>query len=178
MHVRPLCLPDDEGPLRALDTSFTTDAFFEVVQVDDGFLLVELSLDGPVTKRFPLDDLDEAGAWDTTRVAVEGEALAAFLAAKWQRWNRRLVIQHLYVDAPYRRRGIGRSLVEAALSDGVAAGMRTAWVETSSWNVPGIRAWRAMGFALSGLDVTLYRGTSAEGEDALFLARDLGATLP
>jgi hypothetical protein len=40
-------------------------------------------------------------------------------------------------------------------------------------NVPAVRAYRRLGFALCGLDTTFYRGTPAAGEVALFFTRDL-----
>ncbi len=42
-------------------------------------------------------------------------------------------------------------------------------------NAPAIAAYRAMGFELCGLDRLLYRSTPAEGETALFMARELAA---
>ncbi|QTR01699.1 GNAT family N-acetyltransferase, partial [Saccharothrix algeriensis] len=60
-----------------------------------------------------------------------------------------------------------------ALDHGRSRGARTAWLETSNVNVPAVRAYLRMGFTLCGLDTTLYRGTPAEGEIALYLARNL-----
>jgi len=48
---------------------------------------------------------------------------------------------------------------------------RHIWLETSSLNAPGVAAYRALGFSLSGVDLTLYDGTPAEGETALFFSR-------
>jgi ribosomal protein S18 acetylase RimI-like enzyme len=97
------------------------------------------------------------------------------VATEHDSWNSRVVIWHLYVDASRRRRGIGRRLLETALAAAVEAGMRVAWLETSNLNVPGVRAYERLGFEICGLDTTLYTGTPAEGEIALFLARPLGA---
>jgi ribosomal protein S18 acetylase RimI-like enzyme len=47
------------------------------------------------------------------------------------------------------------------------------WLETSNLNVPGIRAYRRLGFELCGADATLYLGTPAASEQALFFARPL-----
>jgi ribosomal protein S18 acetylase RimI-like enzyme len=77
------------------------------------------------------------------------------------------------VDAARRRRGIGRQLLETALAPAREAGARTAWVETSNLNLPGVRAYERLGFQLCGLDTSLYVGTAAEGEVALFLSRTL-----
>ncbi|MGC8488463.1 MAG: hypothetical protein ACP5QO_09645 [Clostridia bacterium] len=47
------------------------------------------------------------------------------------------------------------------------------WLEVSNLNVPAINAYEALGFTVVGLDTSLYRGTRARGEVALFMARDL-----
>jgi ribosomal protein S18 acetylase RimI-like enzyme len=99
------------------------------------------------------------------------------VATQHEAWNGRVVVWHLYVDVDHRRRGIGRRLLETALAEALDAGMHVAWLETSSLNVPGVRAYERLGFEVCGLDTTLYTGTRAEGEVALFLARPLVAGL-
>ncbi|CAL9338026.1 hypothetical protein SUDANB95_00207 [Actinosynnema sp. ALI-1.44] len=59
------------------------------------------------------------------------------------------------------------------LAEGRRRAARTAWLETSSVNVPAVRAHQRMGFTPCGLDTTLYAGTPADGETALFLAKPL-----
>jgi ribosomal protein S18 acetylase RimI-like enzyme len=95
------------------------------------------------------------------------------VATRYEAWNRRVVIWHLYVSGEYRRRGVGGRLLETALAAAREAGARTAWLETSNLNVPAVRAYERLGFVLCGLDTTLYDGTPAEGEVALFFSRRL-----
>jgi len=168
MEIRELRLPDDAPALAALDTSFTTERVYDV---DARFQLTVRALATPLTKRYPLD-LSETPC-DAGFVALDGGATVGLVATAYQAWNRRLVVWHLYVQGGQRRRGIGRRLVERALALGARRGALTAWLETSNLNLPAVEAYRRMGFELCGLDTTLYRGTSAEGEVALFLARDL-----
>ena len=56
---------------------------------------------------------------------------------------------------------------------GLRRGALHLWVETSNLNVPGIRAYRRMRFELCGADTTLYLGTPAANEQALFFALPL-----
>ena len=70
-----------------------------------------------------------------------------------------------------RRRGVARALLQAVDVHAVASGARNVWLETSSLNAPGVVAYRSLGFSLSGIDLTLYDGTAAEGEVALFFSR-------
>ncbi|WP_433264994.1 GNAT family N-acetyltransferase [Actinosynnema sp. CS-041913] len=165
LRYRPMTPAD----LLALDDSFTTDTVFDVVSNPLGFALEPVPVDPPLVKVYPPDedDLPTDGF-----VAVDDE-LRGFVSLEIVGWHRRLVLRQVTVAPSHRGRGIGRRLVELALDYGRANDARTAWLETSNVNVPAIRAYQRMGFALCGLDTTLYRGTPAEGEIALYLAKAL-----
>jgi ribosomal protein S18 acetylase RimI-like enzyme len=171
IEIRELRLPEDGAAVRELDTSFTTDVVYDVVRTGDSFRLAPTRVAPAVTKRFPLDDLDDDAGQG--HLAVAAGRACGLLVTGYERWNRRLVIRHLYVHSQDRRRGVGRCLVERALHEAAAHGARTVWLETSSLNYPGVQAYLRLGFELCGLDTTLYRGTPSEGETALFLARSL-----
>jgi len=170
--VRSANLPRDAAGISALDTSFTTSWVYDVAVAGDAIHLHPRDLELALTKRFPLDDLeDPERPYDQAWVAVEGETIVGFAAASYASWNRRLVLWHLYVDPRQRRRGIARELLRGVDAHAAARGARNIWLETSSVNAPGIAAYRSMGFALTGVDLTLYDGTPAEGETALFFSR-------
>ncbi|MEU4768682.1 GNAT family N-acetyltransferase [Actinosynnema sp. NPDC023794] len=159
----------DLDQVAALDDSFTTDTVLEVVAAPEGFTLRPTPVDPPLHKVFPPDD-DPDG---TVFVAADGPRVRGFVTVDLEEWHRRLVIRQVTVAPGHRGRGIGRALVEHACAHGREHGALTAWLETSSVNVPAVRAYRRLGFALCGLDTTFYRGTPAGGEVALFFARDL-----
>jgi ribosomal protein S18 acetylase RimI-like enzyme len=141
---------------------------------DDGLIwLEEQRLDAPITKSFPLNDLhDPIMPWTIGLVAVdEADRVIGFVAAEFRAWNRRLVLWHLYVDRAARGKGVARRLVDAIQAQAERAGALHIWLETSNLNVPGVKAYAQLGFHVSGLDSTLYDGTSAQGEFALFLSR-------
>lgn len=178
IELRDAELPADAAAIMELDTSFSTDVVFAVARSETGLLLRETTLSQPLTKRFPLDDLDDPHRpWTFARLAIADGRVCGFVAVGYQQWNRRLTLWHLYVHPNHRRLGIARMLVESAARFGVQEGALLLWLETSNLNVPGIRAYRRLGFELCGADTTLYRGTAAEGEHALFFARDLSPTL-
>jgi ribosomal protein S18 acetylase RimI-like enzyme len=177
IDIRPVALEQDRDDIVSLDRSFRTDTIFEVRGEGRSFQLVERALESPIAKTFPLDEVGQGPEWENAWLALDDGRAAGVVATQYETWNRRAVIWHLYVDAGLRRRGIGRRLLETALEAAVEAGMQVAWLETSSVNVPGVRAYERLGFEVSGLDTTLYTGTPAEGEVALFLARPLVATV-
>jgi ribosomal protein S18 acetylase RimI-like enzyme len=168
--VRPLDRARDEAAVRAIDTTFQSDRAYAVTRREDGLQLV-LRDCAPRSKTLPFR-LEE-GTWQHAWVAEERDRLVGFAATRYESWNRRVVVAHLYVDVAARGRGIGRALMARALGHGRSQGAQTAWLETQNVNAPAVAAYRALGFELCGLDLTLYRATPAEGEFALFMAKDL-----
>jgi ribosomal protein S18 acetylase RimI-like enzyme len=175
IRVREARLPDDAAAIEAIDTSFTTDVVFDVAASGAGFALRERRLTAPLTKRFPLDDVRAAERpWSHGFLAEDGGACIGFAAAGLQPWNKRMVLWHLYVQPSARGQGVGRRLARRTVELGRELGARHLWLETTNLNAPGVGAYRALGFELTGIDATLYDGTPAEGEIALFFSRPLG----
>jgi len=175
IEIRPAEVERDAALIRSVDTSFETAAILDVQSDRSGFRLVEKPVDPPVVKSFPLDDLDGGQEWESAWLALDGGQAVGVVATQYERWNRRATVWHLYVSPSHRALGIGRLLLETALAAAREAGARTAWVETSNLNLPGVRAYERLGFRLCGLDTSLYHSTPAAGEVALFLCRPLTA---
>jgi ribosomal protein S18 acetylase RimI-like enzyme len=155
--VRKAMLPDDAAQIASMDISFTTDQVYTAERDGDQLALRLLRLATPVRKTFPLDDLCRLDRpWEFASVATVDERICGFIAAGYHPWNRRLTIWHLYVDSAHRKKGIARLLVIRANDYGVSRGALNLWLETSSLNVPGVQAYRRLGFELCGLDTTLY----------------------
>jgi ribosomal protein S18 acetylase RimI-like enzyme len=174
VFVRRAVLPDDAAGIALIDTSFATRQVYDVRVVADSIRLTLRVLGTVLSKRFPLDDLGRPDRpYDRSWVALDGKRIVGFAATSFEPWNRRLVLWHLYVNPSHRGRGIARQLLEMIDDHGRERGARHLWLETSSLNVPGVAAYRALGFSLTGVDMTLYDGTPAEGETAIFLSRGL-----
>lgn len=167
--IREFDAARDADAVSRLDTSYASDQTYVVRRDGDVIRLEPQPLDTPRRKRFPVD-LD-ADAWAHASVAVLDDGVRGFIAWDIEAWNQRMRIWHFYLDLPYRRRGGGRMLMDAALAWARRARAVTAWVETSQFNHPGIVAYRRLGFDICGFDTTLYRGTSGEDETAVFMAR-------
>jgi ribosomal protein S18 acetylase RimI-like enzyme len=173
--VRKVDTSTDSSELLRLDTSFSSTRMYQVLNEPGGSLRLDsIPVSVPIVKRFPLQ-LD-ADPWSNGWVVLSAQRIVGFIATGYESWNRRLVIWHFYVDANQRRSGFGRLLMKRALEHGVSIGARTAWLETTNLNYSGVRAYMSLGFQICGFDLTLYRGTPAEGEFALFMARPLDHT--
>lgn len=170
--VKGAMFPRDAARIAAIDTAFTTDQVYDLAVSAERIQLTPRPLDAPLTKRFPLDDLESPQRpYDRVWVAEDDGCCVGFAAASFAPWNRRLVLWHLYVDRSHRGRGVARLLLGSVEAAAIALGARHIWLETSSVNAPGVAAYRALGFSLTGADLTLYDGTPAEGEIALFFSR-------
>jgi ribosomal protein S18 acetylase RimI-like enzyme len=104
-------------------------------------------------------------------VADDGQ-IRGFATVEYEPWHARLVLWFLYISPAYRRRGVGRALLERVEAYGRQAGATHVWLETSNVNVPGVAAYARLGYTLCGAD-RLYYGAYMPGESALYLAKML-----
>ncbi len=171
LTIRDVQLPHDLAAIRAIDTSLTTRGGFAVSRASASSILSLRVVDPPITKRFELDDLDaDDRPWDEGAVALDGDAVIGFVATSFQRWHRRLVLWHLYVDPAFRRQGVGGHLLSVAHDRANREDAEHLWLETSNLNVPGAEFYTSLGFEICGFDLTHYAGTPAAEEFAIFMA--------
>jgi tRNA threonylcarbamoyl adenosine modification protein YeaZ/ribosomal-protein-alanine acetyltransferase len=81
-----------------------------------------------------------------------------------------LQINNVAVRPEHRGRGFGKALVEAALSHGLSAGVRTALLDVRRSNGPAQQLYLSLGFVQVGERPRYY---SHPDEDALVLAKDV-----
>ncbi|WP_433544275.1 GNAT family N-acetyltransferase (plasmid) [Streptomyces sp. CA-294286] len=173
--------PEDAGALKALDASFTTSTVFHVETTENGFVLRESPVEPPLTKVFPKEDPDDCDRNDARGAADENSrvllargadgSLAGFVSASYAPWNRRLAIEDIEVAPEHRGRGVGRALMRRAEEFARERGAGHIWLEVTNVNVPAVRAYQRMGFALCGLDTSLYDSTASAGEYALYMSK-------
>ena len=95
-------------------------------------------------------NMDVTGDHDYRPVAIflrddEDTIRGGVTGGVWGGW---LHIVALWVDEPLRGRGLGRALVVAAEAEGRAAGARQAFLETHSFQAPGL--YERLGYVLVG----------------------------
>jgi ribosomal protein S18 acetylase RimI-like enzyme len=172
MRIRDLDRSTDRAAIEALDTGFETDVVFELVTGARSIELVERRLERSITKRYDIAEVFAPwGSWQRGWVAEDG-ALRGFATVEYEAWHQRLVLWFLYIERPWRRRGVGRALLEQVETYGRSVGASHVWLETSNVNVPGIRAYERLGYVLRGVDGHYY-GDYMPGESAIYLAKNL-----
>ena len=147
LKIRPFGQGEDLGPLADFDTSFVTDRIFRVRRTPLSFVLEEEAVDPPFRKTYTFDDLGaELKDMDQLLVAELGSDLVGFTGVKYESWNRRMVVWHLYVASQHRKKGIGRGLIEAAVDYARTTEARCLWLETQNTNYPAIQFYLRAGF--------------------------------
>jgi ribosomal protein S18 acetylase RimI-like enzyme len=173
--IRELDRKRDRKGVEAIDTAFETSSIFDVVTTPRAIELVERPLAAPMTKRYSISEVFQPWAsWEVGWVADE-DGIRGFATAQYEAWHHRLVLWFLYIAPEWRRRGIGRALLERVEAYGREQGATHVWLETSNVNVPGVAAYERLGYALAGVD-TRYYGAYMPGETAIHLAKTLRGT--
>ena len=172
MIIRELDRRRDRKGVEAIDTSFETQTVFDVRTTPRSIELVERPLAAPLTKRYSIGEVFAGWArWDAGWVADE-DGIRGFATVEHEPWHQRLILWFLYISPAWRRRGVGRALLERVEAHGRDIGATHVWLETSNVNVPGVAAYQRLGYALCGAD-RLYYGAYMPGESAIYMAKML-----
>ena len=174
MIVRELDRKSDRRGVEAIDTAFETPTIFELVTTPRTIELVEKTLEQPIVKRYSIGEVFAGWArWDHGWVALDDDGVVrGFATVEHEPWHARLILWFLYIAPAWRRRGLGRALLERVETHGRELGASHVWLETSNVNVPGVRAYERLGYALCGAD-RYYYGAYMPGETAIYLAKPL-----
>jgi len=173
-RIRAARWPEDGARVARLDTSCATDRVLRLELAPASAELFEERLPGPRRKDYGPLDADELREMAAVLIAEVEGALAGAAALRWEAWNRRAVIEHLFVAPEHRGRGCGGRLLEAVEHAARELGARCLWVETQAINAPAVAFYRKHGFTWCGFDTSLYDPEGpAAGEIALFFTRPL-----
>ena len=144
--------------LNTIDGTFTIDAHL-VLTCLDGQLSYTVQPVKPYTKRYPTDEINaSAYLHNLDKIAylayLDGQLAGQIILRK--NWNRYGYIEDIAVDAKFRRRGVGRRLIEQAIAWAKERGLPGLMLETQNNNLAACQLYEACGFHLGGIDQELY----------------------
>jgi ribosomal protein S18 acetylase RimI-like enzyme len=174
----------DQPLLQRLITGYETDEIYRVARSEtDALTIFEFRLTKvpkPFVKRYGPPDsatiqryaaIVQAGC---SFAAYDDGQCVALAIGEPQGWNASLSIWEFHAALSHRRQGIGRRLMEIVAGHAGGQGLRVLVCETQSTNVPAIRFYRALGFVLDSIDLSLYTSQDyPDGEIAVFMKRHL-----
>ncbi|CAK7032278.1 MAG: [Ribosomal protein S18]-alanine N-acetyltransferase [Desulfovibrio sp.] len=102
--------------------------------------------------------------------AFFGEDLAGYVAVAVHKTIGEMEVYNIAVDERFRRRGIGKKLLELSLAAAGKNGTGTTFLEVRLSNVAAIALYESLGFIRAGVRKGYYHDT---GEDALVYTRSL-----
>jgi len=120
----------------------------------------------------PPEEIDQAAYLEGTEKTVflaylDGQVAGQILLHK--HWNRYAYIQDIAVDQAFRRQGIGRALMDRAVSWAKKHALPGITLETQDINVGACRFYERYGFKLGGFDRYLYHAIpGVQDEIALY----------
>jgi len=171
-------LTDDDA--RRLIVGFETNEVYRFTKSEtrERTELVFELVEKPFEKRFPLPAMmigyyRGVLSGGLCFKAVEDDAFVGITIADTQ-WNGIAIVWELHVDAAYRRRGIGRSLLDAVEDAARSKGLRMVSIEVQSTNVPALDFYRACGYEVGAIDAAFYSNDDvAKGEIDVFMRKAL-----
>lgn len=167
-------LPKAQWKDYRLPFDYTTDSYYDV-RIEEGARGFSVSIEKrplarPIThtqEEYGFPDRLYEPHWEAAQawgILVDG-ALIAAIETNPEEWSNRLRITELWVDADYRKRGLGHALMERAKRQARGEKRRAVILETQSCNVNAVDFYRHEGFTLIGFDSCCYQNNDIERKE-------------
>ena len=149
-------------------TTFTVDSEL-VLQAEDGVIRYAVTPIPPYHKHYAPDEIDHASYVGHPDRAVflayvDGEPAGQIRLRR--NWNHYAYVEDIVVDVHFRKRGVGRALMERAIEWAKAKHLPGIMLETQNNNVAACQLYERCGFVLGGFDRYLYKGITPDTEES------------
>lgn len=171
IEIRPL-RPDNMADVKSGDASFMIDSEL-ALEAKDGVISYRVRPVPPWRKSYLHTEMSEVegfiGNPDKSFYLAYIAGEVAGHASVSVHWNKYAWLDHVEVDARFRKQGVGRALVAHAIAWAKEKRLPGVMLETQNNNVAACKLYEAMGFTLGGFDRFLYQGEMpGTAEIALF----------
>jgi ribosomal protein S18 acetylase RimI-like enzyme len=162
-------LPPENWQGYEIEFGYTTAHYYDALISESadsfGVTFEKKTFDEPIRKEF-IDKLYPSH-WDNAEAygIFDDGALVACLEIWHEEWSNRLRVTELWVDAPYRRKGMGKALMDLAKEKAKEMGCRAMMLETQSCNENAIAFYLAQGFRFFGFDRSCYGNKDIENRE-------------
>lgn len=120
------------------------------------FSLIDKPFEVPFVKEFEEEIFEPYKKGSEFFLAELNGEEAAIMSIQHMKWNNTLLIHDLYVRAQFKKKGIGRSLMEVAKKRAAELSVRAISLETQTSNYPAIQFYLQNGFELIGFNSISY----------------------
>lgn len=137
--------------------NYTSEKYYEIHMETHNngwsFSLMEEKFEIPFEKNLEEDIFDAHKIGSEVYVSeINGEE-CGIMVIQHMEWNNTLLIHDLYIDAQFKRKGIGSTLIEIAKKRARELEVRMITLETQTSNYPAIKFYLKNGFHLIGFNL-------------------------
>jgi ribosomal protein S18 acetylase RimI-like enzyme len=159
--------PENAGLYNSMPSRFTVTGRLRAFIGDGSFDYTITELYPPhVVKTFPDDPFAPNGRY-AVFFAMAGQRCIGQIHVE-EYWNGMARIEDIRVDGDFRRKGIGRMLMDAAAAWARENGFPALCLEAQDNNAEACRFYAAYGYTLKGVNFGIYDSTPSRGEAALY----------
>lgn len=146
--------------------AYSTDRYYAVELLEEGFRLVEKQAEPPLVKSFTDtlfgDWLEAPEAFGT----FAGEELLGFVEGSPESWHGLFRISNIFVYPQHRHKGAAQALLRYMIARARAEGRyRGVILETQTSNFAAIALYKKLGFRLTRIDLNEYTNTDVENRE-------------
>lgn len=153
--------------IHQVDGTFTIDSKL-ILYLENNTLVYTIEDVHPFKKRYTPDDVDYYTYIDdpdkTVYFAYTGDQIVGQIILR-KNWNNFAYIEDIAVDAAFRNRGVGKTLLMYAKKWAREKKVAGIMLETQNNNVAACRLYEGSGFVLSGFDKYLYKGLKKDTDE-------------
>ena len=149
------------------DGTFTVDARL-VLHVEDDVIHYTIVNVPPYQKRYPAEAAEYATYLHRPDRAIffalVDDQVAGQVIVR-RNWNRYAFVEDITVDAGFRRKGVGRALLQHVVDWARDRQLAGVMLETQNNNLGACRLYEHCGFQLAGFDCCLYKGLNPNTDE-------------